>query len=200
MAYGLAATTREATAALPPRTADYEDRLAASAREGDTTSFDVLVERYQRRLLRFAIRMLKDQPDAEDVVQATFLRAYRGLPRYRPGGFFSSWIYRIALNECRRKLRGRPPISEPLDRGVDIPSTAQAGDPQRTLASNDRNRIVREAVSSLPEHYREVMFLFYFEDMSVEETARALGISVSAVKVRLHRGRARLSGALAEHI
>jgi RNA polymerase sigma-70 factor (ECF subfamily) len=84
--------------------------------------------------------------------------------------------------------------------GIGVAAPSDAGDPARALAVGDRNRLVREAVTSLPEHYREVMLLFYFEDMSVEETARALGLTISAVKVRLHRARARLSGALAEHL
>jgi RNA polymerase sigma-70 factor (ECF subfamily) len=193
MAYELTAAQREAGAAgIPGRVGEYEDRLAVSARDGDREAFDVLVRRYQPRLLRFALRMLRDPWDAEDVVQSTFVRAYRGLQRYKPGGFFSSWIYRIALNECRRKLRNRPPASEPLEAGAGIAAPPDRGDPQRALAVGDRNRIVRDAVSSLPHHYREVMVLFYFEDMSVEETARTLNLSVSAVKVRLHRGRAKL--------
>ncbi len=200
MAYELAAVRHEAGGEASGRVSEYEDRLAVSAREGDRAAFDLLVRRYQLRLLRFSLRMVKDPCDAEDVVQATFLRAYRGLTRYKPGGFFSSWIYRIALNECRRKLRGRPPQSQPLEAGAGLPAPADSGDPQRTLAANDRNRIVRDAVSSLPERYREVMVLFYFEDMSVEETGRALGLTASAVKVRLHRGRAKLCAALADRL
>lgn len=198
MAYGAAASRQESLPAAGERVSEFEDSLAVRARDGDPAAFDVLVGRYQRRLMRFALRMVKDSCDAEDVVQATFVRAYRGLWRYRPGGFFSSWIYRIALNECRRKLRSRPPAHEPLERGARVPARTDGGDPQRAAVTKDRNRMVREAVSSLPDHYREVMVLFYFEDMSVEETARALDLSVSAVKVRLHRGRARLSQALAE--
>ncbi len=198
MAYELTAVGREAGAEPKGRVGEYEDRLAISARDGDSAAFDLLVCRYHPRLLRFALRMLKDPLDAEDVVQATFVRAYRGLQRYRPGAFFSSWIYRIALNECRRKLRGRPPLSQPLDAGAGIPDPAESRDPQRSLVVGDRNRLVRDAVSSLPDNYREVMVLFYFEDMSVEETARALDLSVSAVKVRLHRGRAKLCAALAD--
>ncbi|NLH98172.1 MAG: sigma-70 family RNA polymerase sigma factor [Chthonomonadales bacterium] len=198
MAYEAAASRRETYPATGVRVAEYEDMLAVRARDGDRGAFDVLVGRYQARLIRFALRMVKDGCDAEDVVQATLVRAYRGLGRYRPGGFFSSWIYRIALNECRRKLRTRPPSHEPLERGAEVPARFSGADPERAIVTQDRNRLVRDAVSSLPVHYREVMMLFYFEDMSVEETARALDLSISAVKVRLHRARARLSQTLAE--
>src|SRR5262245_58545128 len=87
--------------------ADVEDRLALRCRAGDSAAFDELVSRYQLRLFRFACRLLHDRAEAEDALQETFVRAFRALPTYRPDGFFSSWIYRIALNECRRRLRGR---------------------------------------------------------------------------------------------
>ena len=82
---------------------DTEDGLALRCRSGDSTAFDELVSRYQLRLFRFAYRMLRDRAEAEDAVQETFVRAYRALPSYRPNGFFSSWIYCIVLNECRRR-------------------------------------------------------------------------------------------------
>jgi RNA polymerase sigma-70 factor (ECF subfamily) len=169
--------------------ADVEDRLAIRCRTGDTAAFDELVTRYQVRLFRFAYRMLQDRGEAEDAVQETFVRAFRALQTYRPDGFFSSWIYRIALNECRRRLRGRRPTVplEAADRA------GQSPDPQLAVMTGERNRLLREAVDALPEHYRLVMMFFYFEEMSVDQISRTLSVSVSAVKVRLHRGRERLA-------
>jgi len=175
-------------------TADVEDRLALRSRSGDAPAFDQLVSRYQLRLLRFAWRLLRDQAEAEDAVQETFVRAYRALGAYRPDGFFSSWIYRIALNECRRRMRSRRPTVT-----LEMATAASAQpDPQNLVLAGERNRLLREAVDSLPEHYRIVMALFYFEEMSVEQIARTLSLSVSAVKVRLHRARERLARRL-EH-
>ena len=170
--------------------ADAEDRLAVRCRDGDATAFDELVTRYQLRLFRFALRMLQDRSEAEDAVQETFVRAYRALPGYRPDGFFSSWIYRIALNECRRRMRSRRPTF-PLEMVESTPS--RSPDPQAHALTGERNRLLRKAIADLPEHYRMVMMLFYFEDMSVEQISRTVGASVSAVKVRLHRGRERLA-------
>lgn len=169
--------------------ADVEDRLAVRCRTGEPAAFDELVSRYQLRLFRFAFRLLRDRAEAEDAVQETFLRAYRALPAYRPDGFFSSWIYRIALNECRRRMRGKKPTVS-LDL---VPPTGGMPDPQQTVLTYERHRQLREAVESLPEHYRLVMLFFYFEEMSVEQIARALDVSISAVKVRLHRGREKLA-------
>ena len=173
--------------------ADMEDRLAIRCRTGDPAAFDELVERYQLRLFRFAFRLLRDRSEAEDAVQEAFVRAYRALPSYRPDGFFSSWMYCIALNECRRRMRGRRPTV-----GLELaPHVANEPDPQQSILAQERNRQLREAVGALPEHYRLVMVLFYFEDMSVDQISRTLSVSVSAVKVRLHRGRERLATRLA---
>ncbi len=169
--------------------ADLDDRLAVRCRSGETVAFDELVHRYQVRLFRFAFRLLQDRGEAEDAVQETFLRAYRALPAYRPDGFFSSWIYRIALNECRRRMRGRRP-TVPLDPAV---AAGTVADPQQTVMTQERHRQLRDAVDALPEHYRLVMMLFYFDEMSVDQISRTLDVSVSAVKVRLHRGRERLA-------
>lgn len=166
-----------------------EDRLAVRCRSGERAAFDEIVSRYQLRLFRFAFRLLRDHAEAEDAVQETFVRAYRALPGYRPDGFFSSWIYRITLNECRRRLRGRRPTCN-LE---DTVAASNLPDPQRTVLALERNRQLREAVDTLPEHYRLVMLCFYFEEMSVEEIGRTLSLSTSAVKVRLHRARERLA-------
>jgi len=175
--------------ALTGSAAGVEDRLAVRCRAGDLAAFDELVARYQLRLFRFSFRLLRDRAEAEDAVQETFLRVYRGLSKYRPDGFFSSWIYRITLNECRRRLRSRRST-------VPLEFTAAADnlpDPQATVMQNERHRQLRAALNSLPEHYRMVMMLFYFDDLSVDEISHAMGLSVSAVKVRLHRGRERLA-------
>ena len=178
--------------ALNGTAAGIEDRLAVRCRSGDAGAFDELVTRYQLRLYRFAYRLLQDRSEAEDAVQETFLRAYRALSTYRPDGYFSSWIYRITLNECRRRLRGRR-HNLPLEFSLISDSLP---DPQTTIIANERNRELRMALEGLPEHYRIVMALFYFEEMSIEEISRTLNVSISAIKVRLHRGRERLANRL----
>jgi RNA polymerase sigma-70 factor (ECF subfamily) len=169
--------------------ADIEDRLAVRCRAGDHSAFDEIVERYQLRLFRFAFRLVRDHAEAEDAVQETFVRVYNALPAYRPDGYFSSWIYRIALNECRRRLRYRR-ITVPLEYAS---QTGPGPDPQQAVLTIERHREIRDALDALPDHYRLVLLCFYFEEMSVEQISRTLGVSVSAVKVRLHRGRARLA-------
>jgi RNA polymerase sigma-70 factor (ECF subfamily) len=168
---------------------DSEDRLAVRCRNGDRAAFDEIVSRYTVRLFRFAYRLLGDRSEAEDAVQETFVRVYKAIPAYRPDGYFSSWIYRIALNECRRRRRNQR-IALPLEAA---PQVASGPDPQQSAMTAERNRQLRQAVDALPEHYRIVMMLFYFDEMSVDEISRTIDVSVSAVKVRLHRGRERLA-------
>ena len=171
---------------------DSEDRLAERCRNGDTSAFDEIVTRYQLRLFRFAHRLLRSNVEAEDAVQEAFVRAYRAIPAYRPDGYFSSWLYRIALNECRRRMRSRKPTV-----GLEFaPTVSDAPDPQQTALTSERNRRVREAVEGLPDNYRIVMTLFYFEEMPVDQISKAMGISASAVKVRLHRARLMLQKTL----
>jgi RNA polymerase sigma-70 factor (ECF subfamily) len=173
-------------------TSAVEDRLALRCRDGDSSAFDELVSRYQLRLYRFAYRMLRDRSEAEDAVQEAFVRVYRALPNYRPDGFFSSWVYRITLNECRRRIRSKKPTM-PLEYAQGV---VGGEDPQNAIIAGERNRQLRLAVDSLPETYRLVMIMFYFEELSVEQVSKALGLSISAVKVRLHRGRSRLMNKL----
>lgn len=175
--------------ALASTQAEEEDRLVAQCRAGHPEAFDELVARYTVRLYRFAYRMLRNSAEAEDAVQDAFVRAYRALPTYRPSGFFSSWIYRIALNECRRRIHRKHPTA-PLETASMV---ATSPDPQCAFMASERNRNVRNAVESLPEHYRLVLGLFYFEELSVQQVALVLGLSETAVKVRLHRGRERLA-------
>jgi RNA polymerase sigma-70 factor (ECF subfamily) len=168
---------------------DSEDMLAVRCRTGDRAAFDEIVSRYKLRLFRFAYRLLGDRSEAEDAVQETFIRVYKAIPAYRPDGYFSSWIYRIALNECRRRRRGFR-IHLPLET---VQQTAPGPDPEQSAMTAERNRQLRQAIGALPEHYRIVMMLFYFDEMSVDEISRTIDVSVSAVKVRLHRGRERLA-------
>lgn len=178
--------------AWTPAPATEEDRLALRTRSGDLAAFDHLVARYHPRLYRFAYRMLHSASDAEDAVQETFVRAYKALPHYRPDGYFSSWIYRIALNECRRRSRQRRD-DLPL---LDDHRQDTGPDPGQAVLNMERRRQVQAALDALPEHYRLVVELFYFSGLSTAEVGRALGITATAVKVRLFRARQRLSHVL----
>lgn len=184
-----------------------DEALARRARAGDSAAFETLVEHYQDRVYRLARRLTGSPADAEEVLQETFLRAYRRLEGFRGEAKFSTWLYSIATNAARMLRRGqsRHP-TEPLDaylprfdgqgrhaRDVDH---ARAGDADEIL---DRRRLARhakEALERLPERYRTPFVLRDLEEMPTAEVASVLGVSHEVVRQRVHRARLMLRGYL----
>lgn len=154
---------------------------------GDTAAFETLVEEYQRVAFTVALRMLGDYEDARDATQNTFVKAFEKLHSYDPGHRFFSWIYRILVNECLNVRRARRPRGE-LDElsGQETAATCDAAE------AAERRRDVRAALLALPVHYREVIVLRHFAQMSYDEIATSLGVPVKTVKSRLHTARGQL--------
>lgn len=162
--------------------ADVECVLA-----GDVAAFEGLVRRWQRPLVNLAYRFCHDRGRAEDMAQEAFLRAYRGLPRWRRESAFSTWLFALATNVYRSELRRIPTLFVSLE-SVAEPHDLRAID--GGLQDADRDRAVRCAVDTLPPRYREALMLFYFHDMDVPAAAASLGVPEGTVKARLFRGRA----------
>ena len=177
-----------------------ESALVAKAREGDAEAFNGLVNQYERKIFRLAKHITQSDEDAEDVLQEAFLKAYEHLPDFQGQSKFYSWIVRIAVNEALMKLRKRKsdrtvPLDEPLDTGEDTVVREIAvwdDDPEQRYSREELAGILDEAVQSLRPAFRTVFVLRDIEEMSTEETADALGISVPAVKSRLLRARLQL--------
>ena len=177
-----------------------ESQLLAKAREGDRAAFNELVTRYSRKIYRLAKHITQNEEDAEDVLQETFLKAFEHLPDFHGQSKFYTWIVRIAVNESLMKLRKRKsdrtvPLDEPLDTGEDTVVREIAvwdEDPEQKYSREELGRILDEAVQSLRPAFRTVFVLRDIEELSTEETAEALGISVPAVKSRLLRARLQL--------
>jgi len=177
-----------------------ESQLLAKAREGDRAAFNELVTRYSRKIYRLAKHITQNEEDAEDVLQETFLKAFEHLPGFHGQSKFYTWIVRIAVNESLMKLRKRKsdrtvPLDEPLDTGEDTVVREIAvwdEDPEQKYSREELARILDEAVQSLRPAFRTVFVLRDIEELSTEETAEALGISVPAVKSRLLRARLQL--------
>ncbi len=177
----------------PPLAAAEEERdLVEKARGGDEEAFRVLVEKYQNRIFSLAWRMVGDREEAEEVAQDAFLRAWRALPRFRADARFSTWLYRIAyrrscdalalLRVRRRRERGLERMDAMADPAQDAGRLAEGP--------------VERLVAALPEAQRAVVTLFYFQDHSLGEVARVLGMPEGTVKTHLHRARAALRRAL----
>ena len=177
-----------------------ESGLVARAREGDLAAFNELVQRYQRKIFRLAKHITQNDEDAEDVLQETFLKAFEHLGGFQGQSKFYTWIVRIAVNESLMKLRKRKsdrtvPLDEPVDTGEDTVVREIAvwdEDPEQQYSQEELRGILDEAVQGLRPVFRTVFVLRDIEEMSTEETAEALGISVPAVKSRLLRARLQL--------
>jgi len=173
-----------------------ESQLVKLALKGDQAAFAELVELYQEKLYHMAYRMLNNRQEAEDVVQDTFLRVYNNLERYDDTMKFSTWIYRIATNLCIDRLRKRKPVYsldaesteyEGLDGYSMIPSDNRT--PESELLLSETQRIIHQAIDTLPPKYKTVMILRYIHELSLQEVGDILDMPVTTIKTRVHRGR-----------
>jgi RNA polymerase sigma-70 factor (ECF subfamily) len=173
--------------------------LISAAQRGDRSAFDELVRRTYVDTYTLALRLTSDEEDARDVVQEAYIRAWKGIGRFRGDAQFSTWLYRITANCAstfvakRRRFRAEPllPGHDPVDLHAEV-------QPEGMAESNaDLDRLAA-AVAELPPRLRAAVVLKDVYGLSHEDIAEELGISVSAAKVRLHRGRRRLRDALYE--
>jgi RNA polymerase sigma-70 factor (ECF subfamily) len=180
-----------------PSVARDEAVMIAAILAGDLPQFHDLIRPFERRVYLMALSMLRDEAEAEDVAQEAFLRAFRSLSKFRADSKFSTWLISITLNEARSRLRQRQLVKmESLDETAEDQrhvSPALLRDwreiPSEALERKEVRSILRQAIEELPEIYRDVFVLRDVEEMSVNEVAEAMGVSISVVKVRLHRAR-----------
>jgi RNA polymerase sigma-70 factor, ECF subfamily len=187
-----------------------EQALLQGLRAHRPEAFETLVRSYTPRLLAVGRRMLGSDEDARDVVQEAFMNAFRSMDRFEGNAKLSTWLHRIVVNAALMKLRTRrrkPEESlEPLlpafrENGHHVDKFSQWDETADQMAEREETRqVVRDAILSLPETYREVLILRDIEEMSTDETARALGITANAVKIRLHRARLALRTLLDPHV
>src|SRR5580692_5460812 len=177
-----------------------ESTLVAQAREGDTRAFGELVRRYEGKIFRLAQHVTQNREDAEDVLQETFMKAYEHLDQFQGNSKFYTWIVRIAVNQALMKLRRRKTdksvsLDETIDTGEDTMIREIAAwdeDPEQRFSRDELGGILDTAVKSLEPPYRSVFVLRDIDELSTEETAEALGLSIPAVKSRLLRARLQL--------
>jgi RNA polymerase sigma-70 factor (ECF subfamily) len=173
-----------------PRT---DEELVALSIGGDADSFNQLVLRWERPIFALAYRVIGREEEARDVVQETFLRAFRGIGNFRGQAKFSSWVYRIALNLCRDWIRRerRAPIL-PTPEGVDVIELAAEQGPVESIedlvARNDISKVVADLMTRLPEEQRTAIILKEYHGMTFQEIADLQGVPLSTVKTRLYQG------------
>ncbi len=180
---------------------ENEATLVAEAKEGNAEAFTVLMNQYERNIFRLALNITSNKEDAEDVLQESFLKAYTNLGRFQGNSRFYTWLVRIAVNESLMKLRKRRSdrqvsLDEKLeteDDGLLPREIVDWGDnPEQRYAKTEWQEILTKATQDLEPAFRTVFTLRDVEQLSTEETAEALGLSVPAVKSRLLRARLKL--------
>jgi RNA polymerase sigma-70 factor (ECF subfamily) len=177
-----------------------EAALVTRAKAGDVGAFSDLVRHYDRRVFRMAKQITQNDDDAEDVLQETFLKAYTHLDDFQGNSKFYTWLVRIAVNEALMRLRKRRsdrtvPLDEPIDTGEDEVVREIAvwdQNPEESYSREELANLLDQAIQSLKPAYRTVFILRDIEELSIEETAEVLGLSISAVKRRLRRARLQL--------
>ena len=180
-----------------------DDALLSAARQGDAAALEALLVRYQPHLYRFGLRMCGNVEDAGDVAQESLISMARSLRDFRGDSSMSSWLYTIARRFCIKKRRRRkfaPTAEESLDApGIDSARhlADPAPDPERTATNQELQGALLHAIQRLDSPQREVLVLRDVEGLSAPEVARVLGVSVDAVKSRLHRARAAIREQLA---
>lgn len=163
--------------------------------QGDVGAYELLIRRYNQRVYRVVRSILRDDSEAEDVMQEAFVRAYKNLAQFEGRSAFSTWLGRIAVHEALARLE-RSRRFEPFDFAT-VDSTSEAlrdtnMSPEQQTAISEAREMLEKAILALPPKYRTVLMLRDVDEMSTSETAATLDMSEEAVKVRLHRARALL--------
>jgi RNA polymerase sigma-70 factor (ECF subfamily) len=180
-----------------PGNREIDHELVLRAQRGDKRAFGLLVDKYQRKLARLLSRMIRDQSEIEDVVQESFIKAYRALPNFRGDSAFYTWLYRIGINTAKNYLVSvgrRPTVStdieiedaENFDSGDELRTTET---PESTMMTKQIAQTVNDTVESLPEELRTAITLREIEGLSYEEIATIMGCPIGTVRSRIFRAR-----------
>ena len=182
--------------------------LVERAKQGDAAAFETLVRQYDRAIFRVANHITQNREDAEDIVQDVFLKAYNKLEQFQGNSKFSTWLTRIAVNESLMRLRKRK-TSRTVSMDQDVQTEEGSiprdfadwsPDPEQQLSQSELGDILQKTIAGLSPGFRTVFTLRDIENLSTEETANALGLSVPAVKSRLLRARLQLRERLSRYL
>lgn len=184
---------------LRRRPANEDAELVARAKAGERAAFEELVRRHADHLYAVVVRLVPDGHDAEEVTQEAFIRAWRGIGRFKGDASFFTWLYRIGVNEARRHAQRRPPVTASIDEtGLDPADPRPA--PDRRAEHGDLRGALERAVRALDPDYRAPLILRDVEGLSTSEAASIMGLRQAAFKSRLHRARLAVRNAVEEYL
>lgn len=184
-----------------------DQQLVDQVFKGNKHAFDLLVLRYQHRILALVSRFIRDQSEVEDVCQEAFIKAYRALPKFRGDSAFYTWLYRIAINTAKNHMvtKGRRPPGTDVDLGdadlAELPSELiDNGSPEANLSSNELNMLINKTIEELPEDLRTAFTLREFGGLSYEEITQIMDCPVGTVRSRIFRAREALDAVISPFI
>ena len=180
--------------------------LVRRVQRGDKTAFDLLVRKYQHKVIKLVSRYMRDAADAEDVAQEAFIKAYRALPQFRGDSAFYTWLYRIAINTAKNAIVSRD--RSPVDFDLDMQNLEESNSmqlrladpetPESLLQTEEVRSTVNRAIESLPEDLRTAIVLRELEGLSYEDIAQAMDCPVGTVRSRIFRAREAIDRKLSE--
>ena len=176
---------------------DVDAELVARVQRGDKQAFDLLVLKYQRKIMRLLSRMIRDPGEIEDVAQEAFIKAYRALPQFRGESSFYTWLYRIAINTARNWLaqnnrRPSTPSAQENEDGETFDATdnlTDSSNPESEMASRQIADTVNKAINDLPEELRNAIVMREIDGMSYEDIAESMSCPIGTVRSRIFRAR-----------
>ena len=183
---------------------DVDAELVARVQRGDKRAFDLLVLKYQRKIMRLLSRMIRDPAEIEDVTQEAFIKAYRALPQFRGDSAFYTWLYRIAINTARnwQTSSNRRPVTSSIvetnegETFDEIDNLTDISTPESMLASRQIAETVNAAMQALPEELRTAILLREIEGMSYEDIAQTMSCPIGTVRSRIFRAREAIASQL----
>lgn len=165
--------------------------------KGDTSAFGYFVDTYQNMAVNIAFRICRNRQEAEDIAQIAFVKAFRNLHSFKSRSKFSTWFYRIVYNTAISEIRKSAYKTEFVDyKHSNLKDEYSDFDTLDYIESKERSKLINQALNEIPEGESVALTLFYLEENSIKEIAEIMGLTVSNVKVRLHRGRKNLAAAL----
>lgn len=187
--------------------AELDLALVRRVQQGDKRAYNLLVSKYQQKILRLVSRFIRDSMECEDITQEAFIKAYRALPNFRGDSAFYTWLYRIAVNTAKNHLvsSGRRPPSQDLDAEEADHSVAgvnfvNLNTPESALMNAELLSVIRDTIASLPDSLREAIVYREFDGLSYEEIAEVMDCPIGTVRSRIFRARETLEDAMSPYI